>query len=214
MVAPVLFGVEILGARRPEHVALALAGALLQAAVVVVVIIVRRPLRAATALPLRGPDRQPRPDHGDHAVHGGRGRRPRPALAGLSTGARRVPGRPAAVGDRVPPPDRDRPRAVQGPADRIVLHHRRHDGRRPRRLGADRRLVLVAVAALLAVKGIILFAASRALGVSAARCRRGRGAAGAGRRVRLRRHRPRHASSGLLAGRNGATRGRRGRASA
>ena len=58
-------------------------------------------------------------------------------IAGLST--RSAPScRPAALGDRIPPPGRDRSRAVQGPAARLVLHHRRHVHRPARGLGADR----------------------------------------------------------------------------
>ena len=68
--------------------------------------------------------------------------------------ARRLPRRRAAVGDRIPPSDRDRHRAVQRPAGRPVLHHRRHVDRRARGLERDRRPILLAVALLLAVKAV------------------------------------------------------------
>ncbi len=86
----------------------------------------RRPLRAWRGVSSRRADRQPRADHGDLAPGADRLLDPHRARRSVG-GAWRVSGGPAAVGDGIPPPGRDRPVAVQGAAGRAVLHQRRHD---------------------------------------------------------------------------------------
>ena len=192
MVAPVLFGVEVLG-RGGRNVALALASALLQAAVVVSSSSCG-PL-CCGRLPFRGPHRQPRADHGDHAVHGARGRRAT-GHAGLSTALGaflaglllseteyrhqvEIDLAPfkglliglffMAVGCRSTSARLGRDRRSLSPS-RACSRSRRHPVRGEPCARRRRR-----------------------------RCRRGRNAAGAGRRVRLRRHRPRGVSGSVAA---------------
>ena len=97
----------------------------------------RRTFPAAAVVQRRRSDRQPRADHGDDAVAGDRRRRADRLCRALDR-ARRLPRRRAAVGNRIPPPGRDRRRAVQRPADRPVFHHRRHVDRRAHGLGRHR----------------------------------------------------------------------------
>ena len=135
MVAPVLFGVEILG--RGGDVVFGLARALLVAVVAIAVIVVAG--RFATRLLF--------------SVAGRTGSRElimamlllsvigiatATGAAGRADCAGRLPGRRAAVGNRIPSSGRNRHRAVQGTAGRPVLHHRRHVDPRPRGLERDR----------------------------------------------------------------------------
>ena len=95
--------------------------------------------------------------------------------------ARRLPRRPAADGDRVPPPDRARSGAVQGSADRPVLHHRRNADRSRDPVAADRLDPSGRVVALLARQGRHPVCGDSAVRVAQRRCDRGRDPAGAGR---------------------------------
>jgi predicted Kef-type K+ transport protein len=187
MVAPVLFGVQIL-ARGEQNAAVSLAAALLQAVLAVVAIL------AAGRYVLQ-------PIFRFAAQTGSRdlimaitlfmvvGVAAATGVAGLSTALGASRGS-STVRDRIPPPGRNRYRAVQGALDRPVLHlgwddHRHRRGVGPYRPRPRRGRGFA--------RGQEPYPAGCEPRVRCqpGGCRRGRDPAGAGRRVRVRRHRSR-----------------------
>jgi hypothetical protein len=136
MVAPVLFGVQFL-AHDERHVAVSLAGALLQAALAVVAIVAagRYVLQPIVRFAAQSGNRDLILAITLFMVVGVAAAT---GVAGPLDRARRFSRRSAVVGDRIPPPDRDRHRAVQGAPDRPILHHRWNDHRHRCGLGRYR----------------------------------------------------------------------------
>ena len=142
---------------------------------------------AAAAAPgrVRASDRAVR---GGDPVHRRRHRRDR-RRGGPVHGARRLRRRPDAGRDRVPQGHRDHHRAVQGPAARHLLLHRRH-GRRRARAGARAAVALRLGGRAGRHQGGADHRPRPAVPRAPAGGDRNRAAAGPRRRVRLRRPRP------------------------